>query len=563
MRRAALVLLFLAAAAVASTAQIFTKLADFQWNQGIDSWGLIQGEDGNFYGTTLFGGAFNYGTVFKVTPQGAITTVYSFCAKLSCADGASPAAVLVEAGDGSFYGTTQYGGGGNINCSQGCGTIFKVTSEGVLTTLYSFDYTGGAYPQAGLMLSSDGNYYGTTSYGGRAGGWGTVFQVTPGGMLTTLHSFSQTDGAVSYAALVQATDGNFYGTTSSGGSNSEGTVFQITPAGVLATIHSFSGADGAVPLSVLVQGSDGNLYGTTYSGGYGYGTVFKVSLSGMFTTLHNFTYSEGTDGRAGLMQASDGKFYGTTEAISSAGGTIFEITYDGTLTVLHNLSYSDGGLPYAAPVQASDGKLYGTTTDGGANQLGTFYSLEVFALLSVESLGGTVTGTDGHIYCGAICSYSYPLETEVTLSAVPAPGYTFTGWTGCDNMNGSYCSVTISSKKNVIASFTPANVTLTSLTFKPSYVNGGKLSAGTLTLSVAAPPGGVTIALSSDHPGVAHPPSFVFVPGGQSSLGFAVNTFPVKSNTTVTITAAAGASQVNGTLTVGTTSLPPSLRGSN
>jgi uncharacterized repeat protein (TIGR02543 family) len=172
---------------------------------------------------------------------------------------------------------------------------------------------------------------------------------------------------------------------------------------------------------------------------------------------------------------------------------------------------------------------------------------------------GTVSGVDGHIYCGTMCSHLYDLGDELTLSAVPSPGYTFAGWTGCDNVNGSYCSVTMTSAKNVNATFTAANVSLTSLTFKPSYVRGGQLSEGTLTLNAAAPPGGLTVALSSDHSGVAHPPSFVFVPGGKSSAGFAVNTFPVKGNTTVTITATAGSSQVSGTLTVGTTSLPPSI----
>jgi hypothetical protein len=131
---------------------------------------------------------------------------------------------------------------------------------------------------------------------------------------------------------------------------------------------------------------------------------------------------------------------------------------------------------------------------------------------------------------------------------------------GCDNANGSYCSVTMTNPKTVTATFGVANVTLAALTFKPTYVKGGQLSAGTLTLTGQAPQGGVTVALSSDHPGVAHPPSFVFVPGGHSAASFAVNTFPVKSNTTAHITAKAGASQVSGMLTVGTTALPPSAK---
>jgi len=173
--------------------------------------------------------------------------------------------------------------------------------------------------------------------------------------------------------------------------------------------------------------------------------------------------------------------------------------------------------------------------------------------LSVAKSGsGIITSGDGHIYCGALCSYPYPTGTQVGLAAIPAPGYTFTGWTGCDNVNGSYCYVTMTQAKNVTATFIPANVTLTSLTFKPTYVRGGQLSSGTVTLSAPAPNGGVAVGLSSDHPGVAHPPSFVVVPGGKTSVSFAVNTFPVKMNTPVMIMANAGSSQVSGMLTVGT-----------
>jgi uncharacterized repeat protein (TIGR02543 family) len=182
--------------------------------------------------------------------------------------------------------------------------------------------------------------------------------------------------------------------------------------------------------------------------------------------------------------------------------------------------------------------------------------------LSVSKVGsGTVSSTDGHIYCGNECSYSYTYGTQATLSAVPAPGYTFSGWTECNNVNGSYCSVTMTSAKNVTATFNSViDIGLASLSFKPTYVQGGQLSAGTLTLSGPAPPGGLGVALSSDHPGVAHVPSFVIVPGGKTSVQFAVYTLPVKSNTTVTIMATAGASQVSGTLTVGTGFHMPAIK---
>ncbi len=182
-------------------------------------------------------------------------------------------------------------------------------------------------------------------------------------------------------------------------------------------------------------------------------------------------------------------------------------------------------------------------------------------LLSVSKVGnGTVSSSDSHIYCGNTCSYSYFYGTQATLSAIPDSGYTFSGWTGCDNVNGGYCAVTMSSAKDVAATFNlVTNINLTSLSFDPTHVRGGQLSAGTLTLSGPAPAGGLGVALSSDHPGVAHPPAFVIVPAGKTSVQFAVKTFPVKSNTTVTITATAGVSQVSGTLTVGTTFNPVKL----
>jgi uncharacterized repeat protein (TIGR03803 family) len=264
-----------------------------------------------------------------------------------------------------------------------------------------------------------------------------------------------------------------------------------------------------------------------------------------------------------LVQGTDGNFYGTTPTGSLDVGNVFKITSEGALTVLHTFLWQDGSEPAAGLVQVSDGNFYGTTEYAGTNSDGTVFRLDtgLFAALSVAKSGnGIVSGGGEHIYCGTVCTYPYEKGTQITLSEVPSPGFTFVDWTGCDHVNGSYCSVTMTGAKNVTASFTPASIMLTSLTFKPSYVRGGQLSAGTLTLSGPAPDGGVTVALSSDRPGVAHPPSFVFVPGGKSSVGFAVQTFPVKSNTTVTITATAGSSHVSGTVTVGITSLPPSLR---
>ncbi len=260
--------------------------------------GLIQSSDGNFYGTTEYGGAnqsafggIGGGTVFKLTPSGTLTTLYSFCGQANCIDGERLFAGVIEGTDGNFYGTTWEGGANNS------GTVFELTPSGELTILHSFcsqaGCTDGAYPYASLIQASDGNFYGTTFYAGTGRlprhhlslGDGTVFELTPSGTLTTLYSFCThahcTDGKWPYAGVIQGDDGNFYGTTQIGGPHNDGTVFQLTPSGRLTTLHSFCShahcADGKWPYAGVIQGSDGNLYGTTeYGGRHHDGTVFEV-----------------------------------------------------------------------------------------------------------------------------------------------------------------------------------------------------------------------------------------------------------------------------------------------
>jgi uncharacterized repeat protein (TIGR03803 family) len=271
---------------------------------------LVQGIDGNFYGTTTLGGTNNEGTVFKITPKGALTTLYSFCPQSGCADGASPEAGVLQGADGNFYGTT-FEGGASVSCRFGCGTVFKVSPNGALTTLYTFcsqdGCADGTEPVAGLILGADGNFYGTTLEGG-ANGYGTVFKITPSGALTTLYTFCSQDGcaqgAYPEAGLVQGADGNFYGTTAEGGAGGSclgnigcGTVFEITPGGTLTTLYDFCAhgridcPDGAAPYARLLQATDGDFYGTTSGGGDDRcydenrgeiattcGTVFRVSV---------------------------------------------------------------------------------------------------------------------------------------------------------------------------------------------------------------------------------------------------------------------------------------------
>ena len=270
----------------------FTTLYKFCPNHGCanGAWPsapLVQAADGNFYGTTSDGGTnkgvVGEGTFFEITPGGTLTTLYSFCSQTDCTDGNEPWAV-VQAADGNFYGTTLYGGANaSYDC---CGTIFKTTPSGATTTFYSFcaqtDCTDGGLPLAGLVQGKDGNLYGTTAHGGAHSG-GTFFKITPSGALTPLYSFCAqtdcTDGAFP-GPLVQGSDGNFYGTTPQGGAKGNGTIFQMTPNGTPTTLYNFSqGGCYVCPTAWLVQDTNGEFYGTTSSDGANNdGTVFSLSV---------------------------------------------------------------------------------------------------------------------------------------------------------------------------------------------------------------------------------------------------------------------------------------------
>ena len=310
--------------------------------------------------------------VIPVTvPATTLATLYSF---KDGSDGANPLAPLVQATNGTLYGTAYSGG------ASGNGTVFRITTNGSLSTLHAFSGgNDGGTPWAGLMQAADGNLYGTTSSGGASGG-GTVFRTTLGGGLTTWHAFtSGSDGGNPYAGLVQATDGNFYGTAGSGGGSGSGTVFKMTPNGMLTTLHSFSGADGSQPLGGLVQGNDGNLYGITRRGGAGPydGTVFKITTTGTLTTLFNGTGTNRFSPRDRLVQGSDGNFYGTTyDDGPNRSGTVFRMTPAGLLTRLYSFTGgSDGQWPRAALVEGKDGYFYGTTMYGGAYGSGTVFRM--------------------------------------------------------------------------------------------------------------------------------------------------------------------------------------------
>jgi len=354
-------------AAIASPAQTFTTLVSFNRSNGADPYlgHLVQGFDGNFYGTTSKGGANGPGTVFKITPSGTLTTIYSFCAQTNCTDGAFPYGGLVLATNGNFYGTTLWGGSStNTNCSNccGCGTVFEITASGTLTTLYSFcvqtNCTDGTFPYAGLVQATNGNFYGAT-LGGGANSSGTVFKITASGTLTTLYSFCAqtdcTDGAFPYAGLVQATNANFYGTTAQGGSSTNcnggcGTVFKISPSGTLTTLHSFAGTDGSIPEEGVVQATNGNFYGTTAFGGSsdncfeGCGTVFGLSVG-----LGSFVETLPTSGKVGAKVIILGN--------NLSGAT--SVTFNGTAATFTVVKSTE--IVTAVPTGATTGTVIVTT----------------------------------------------------------------------------------------------------------------------------------------------------------------------------------------------------------
>ncbi len=307
---------------------------------------------GNLYGTTTYGGTSSAsgpclsrgcGTIFKITTGGTLTTLYNFCSQENCADGTVDYGGLARGDDGNFYGTTA-GGGTSTQCSPnnvtitGCGAVFKITPAGAFTTVYSFCVQAGcpdgSDPATGLVAGADGSLYGMTSSGG-ANGAGTIFKITLGGSLTILYSFGGTDGSCGTfgcAPMIQARNGNFYGTANVSGLHACGTIFQMTPAGALTSLYTFSGNDGCSPFG-MVQGSDGNFYGSTVTGGpnacmYGScGTLFEISPAGTLTTIYSFKGDDGYEPE-NLAQATNGKLYGSTYfgGTSNNGGTLFGVT---------------------------------------------------------------------------------------------------------------------------------------------------------------------------------------------------------------------------------------------
>jgi uncharacterized repeat protein (TIGR03803 family) len=426
-----------------------TTLHSFIDGEGTNpSAGLVQGNDGSFYGTTRYGGAESRGTIFKIDAAGTLTTLHSFID----GEGKYPKTRLIQGNDGSFYGTTQgndgsfYGttldGGTDGDTTDGYGTIFKIDPAGTLTTLHNFDHYTQSVSE--LFQGNDGSFYGTTKYGGLWGG-GTVFQIDALGTLTTLHSFGgnsdgrsdASDGMFPEAGLIQGNDGSFYGTAvaggwASGGSPSIGTMFRIDTAGTLTTLHSFIDNDGYglhSPEATLIQGSDGSFYGTAQGGAAGYGAIFKIDAAGTLTILHSF--ADGAAGYGGLVQASDGIFYGTAmfggaPDCSGGCGTVFRLTAQAptstALTVSPNPSMFGQSVTMTASVTTASGTPTGSVAFfDGSSSLGTVTLNGGTAALTTTTLTSGAHTLHAE-YAGA---YPFPPSTSSVVTQLVALPATF------------------------------------------------------------------------------------------------------------------------------------------
>ncbi len=397
---AALAVFTLAWVATPAQAQTYQVLYDFsvggpgpQWPGG----SLAQGRDGDLYAFSEYGGTNDDGSIWKTTPSGTVTVIYNLGAPNTenCQSG------MTQGTDGNFYGFAY------TNCT-GDGYVFKLTPSGTLTVLHTFTGSDGSGPEPPLVQYTDGNFYGVTLMGG-ANGYGTVFKMTPSGKLTTLYSFPPSNPYPT-EGLTIGNDGNFYSTTGAPSTygNNFGTVFKMTPAGVLTVLYTFTGEpDGASPEAGVILGKDGNFYGTTEYGGisdgyFGSGTIFKVTPSGKETILYKFSGSDySVHPMARLLQATDGNFYGVNSGCNEFGcgnvnTDIFKMTPTGTLTVVEEFplnNWSNGQYPYWGLTQDTNGTIYGLTQQGGGQvNGGVLFTVNIGAgpFVSLETSSGKV-----------------------------------------------------------------------------------------------------------------------------------------------------------------------------
>jgi uncharacterized repeat protein (TIGR03803 family) len=448
---------------------------------------LLAANDGNFYVALSAGGSTSVGAVMRVTPSGTATVVHEFAA--AATDGATPYAGLIQASDGALYGTTFYGGANSY------GTVYKLALDGTFTNLHSFGKAAqGPYnPYTALLQGPDGALYGTTLAGGTSN-QGTVFRITTDGTLTVLLSFTGTNGASPEGQLVVGADGALYGTTMMGGDADRGTLYKITTTGTYTRLYSFSALNtvnnkgqstntvGSNPRAGLTFGSDGNFYGTAYQGGpNGLGTVFMATPTGAVTVVHSFSGSP-TDGAypvAPVTRLADGTLYGTTLGGGFQGaGVAWRLSAAGDFALLHsfangpidNQSSYTGLLPFG-------GFLYGLTYGApGSSIYGAMYKIDegtggvppITFAVSPESivLGATATLTWSSATaatCVASGAWLDTIGTAGTLSVTPTAAGVYTYALACTDGAGVVRNI----KASLVDSAPPAQ-----------SVEGGAIAGG-------------------------------------------------------------------------------------
>ena len=360
-------------------------------------------------GTVQFAGTGTYsdGSTQDVTTQATWVSDTTGVATIDNTPGTQGLATTLAAGTANITAVV-----GLITSANSALTVQTVNES----VFYSFGDSGGAdgtYPSGGLIQASDGNFYGMTNSGGTYGN-GAVITITPAGVESVLYSFgaSAGDGAFPNGDLIQGSDGNFYGMTELGGANNTGAVIQVTPAGVETVLYSFGaagGVDGNYPLGSLIQANDGNLYGMTYGGGsYGNGAVIKITLAGAESVLYSFGASDGDGANpyGSLIQASDGNLYGMTFGGGANGnGAVIKISLAGAESVFYSFGAwggGDGAMPSGNLIQASDGNFYGMTYGGGANGSGAVIVLTPTGVETVLYSFGTSGGSDGNAPAGSL-----------------------------------------------------------------------------------------------------------------------------------------------------------------
>ena len=396
-------------------------------NPGLGS--LVQGRNGKLYGTT-FGPSGSSGSVFAITTTGRANQPYTFGN-----DGANPWAGLTLGADGYYYGTTSAGG------TTGNGVLFKVSPTGVYTSLHEFaGGSDGASPFSSPIQASDSSFYGTT-YG--TNGASTIYRYQTNGTFTTIYNFDVVHGQGVVAPLIQGSDGNLYGTASTGGNATLGcgTIFKLSTSGQILWSYIFPcGVGGALPDAPLFQASDGNFYGTTASGGEGGvqpGTVFRIDQNGNVKILYAFkNIPDGASPTGGVTQGTDGNLYGTTSGGGkSGGGTLFQLSLNGVHKILYSFGVT-GKEPFSGVMQDTNGLFYGTTYMGGRYGYGTVYSLNMglgpfvtfvqpFAAVggTAQILGQGLTGATAVTFNG-IAATSFKVINDTYMTAIVPTGAT-------------------------------------------------------------------------------------------------------------------------------------------